>query len=428
MANNRKFRWMRWLILILILAGAGWGIWYFKHREDSAPQYQTATISRGDLTQVVTATGQLNPVLNVQVGSQISGIIQKLGADFNSTVKSNQIIAQLDPATYQANVHQAEGELANAKAALELTQLNANRASELHTNKLISQADFDKAVVDLHQAEAMVKIREAALEKAQVDLSRCTIYAPVDGVVISRSVDVGQTVAASLSAPTLFVIANDLAKMQIDANIAEADIGTVQVGQAVDFLVDAFVYRTFHGKVSQVRNAPITVQNVVTYDTIVDVDNSDLKLKPGMTANVSVIIAKRENALKIPNAAFRFRPPEATAAAAKTNSAPRVEAQPTAARPGPEGESRGGRGNRSGGTASKPDRPMTRTVYILDKSNPDGKPKPVQIKTGINDSISTEVLEGLSEGDVIVSGISSMDSSSRQQPGNPFGGGRVRFR
>ena len=310
MANNRKFSWLKWLMVLLALAGIGWGIWHLTHSEESKPQFLTTAVSRGDLTQVVTATGQLNPVVNVQVGSQISGIIQKLYADFNSQVKSNQLIAQLDPATFQANVHQAEGELANAKAALELAQLNARRAGDLHAGKLISQADYDKAVVDLHQAEAIVKIREAALEKAEVDLSRCTIYAPVGGTVISRNVDIGQTVAASLSAPTLFVIANDLSQMQIDANVSEADIGTIEEGQNATFTVDAFPERKFTGKVRQIRNSPTTVQNVVTYDTVIDVSNPDLKLRPGMTANASVITAQRNGVLKIPNSAIRFKPPE----------------------------------------------------------------------------------------------------------------------
>src|SRR5439155_17299392 len=238
-----------------------------------------------------TATGQLNPVTNVQVGCQISGTIQKLFVDFNSPVTQGQVVAQIDAATYQANLLQAEGDLANAKAALELAQINAGRSKDLFTNKLIPQSDYDQTIANLHQAEATVKIKEAAVQKAKVDLERCTIYSPVDGIVISRSVDVGQTVAASLSAPTLFVIANDLTKMQIDANVAEADIGGVEEGQDVDFTVDAFPNRTFHGKVTQVRNAPITVQNVVTYDTVIGVSNADLKLRPGMTANVSIIVA-----------------------------------------------------------------------------------------------------------------------------------------
>jgi HlyD family secretion protein len=301
----------KWIIILVIIAAAvGGGIWYVQTHQPEAPQYQTAQVTRGDLIQVVTASGQLNPVVNVQVGSQISGIIQKLYADFNTIVKSNQVVAQLDPATFRATVHQAEGDLANAKAVLELAQINARRAADMVKNNLIPQSDNEKAIADLHQAEAQVQIKEASLERAKVDLSRCTIYAPVDGIVISRNVDVGQTVAASMNAPTLFVIANDLSKMQIDSNVSEADVGAVEQGQHVSFAVDAFPNRTFTGKVIQIRNAPITVQNVVTYDTVVEVSNPDLKLKPGMTANISITTGKRTGVLKVPNAALRFKPPE----------------------------------------------------------------------------------------------------------------------
>jgi HlyD family secretion protein len=312
MARNGNSGWIKWTFtLILLGALIGGGVWYVKNRHADAPQYQTVTVTRGDLTQVVTANGQLNPVVNVQVGSQISGNILRLYADYNSLVKSNQVVAQLDPAIYQAIVHQSEGDLANARAALELQQVETKRNETLYKNQLISQSDYDKAVADLHQAQAQVKIKEASLERSRVDLDHCTIYAPVDGIVISRNVDVGQTVAASMNAPTVFVIANDLAKMQIDANVSEADVGTVEEGQAVNFTVDAFPSRTFIGKVTQIRNSPVTVQNVVTYDTVIGVDNPDLKLKPGMTATVSITTAQRTGVLKIPNAALRFKPPEA---------------------------------------------------------------------------------------------------------------------
>src|SRR6266850_4794987 len=273
-----------WLVLLLLIGGGGAAAWYLGNVRDAGPQYLTAPVTRGDLTQVVTATGQLNPVINVQVGSQISGIIQKLFVDFNSEVKEGQIIAQIDPATYRANVRQNEAEVSNAKAALELAQLNAGRAEDLFKKSLIPQSDLDKAVADLHQAEAAVRLKEAGLERAKVDLNRCTVSAPIDGIVLSRHVDVGQTVTASLSAPTFFVIAKDLTHMQIDANVAEADVGGVKVGQSVDFTVDAFPARIFHGKVTQIRNAPTMVQNVVTYDAVIEVDNPDLELKPGMTA------------------------------------------------------------------------------------------------------------------------------------------------
>src|SRR5437667_2306607 len=300
--------------------------------------YLTANVTRGPITQLVTATGTLNPVVNVQVGSQVSGNIAELFADFNSEVKAGQTVAQIDPMLFQAAVTQAEGDVANAQAALELAKVNAERIQKLFIQKNSSQQDLDTANANLHQAEANVKIKQGALDKAKADLDHCTITSPIDGVVISRNVDVGQTVAASLQAPVIFQIANDLTKMQIDSNVAEADVGVVQVGQDVDFTVDAFPMRTFHGKVVQVRNAPITVQNVVTYDTVIGVSNPDLKLKPGMTANVSIIVAHKDNVLQIKNAALPYRPAEATPAELGSRS------------PGPMGaRGSGGRERRTGG-------------------------------------------------------------------------------
>ena len=272
-------------------------------RNGRAENYQVATVTRGAITQAVTATGTLNPVVNVQVGSQVSGNIAKLFADFTSQVKAGQVVAQIDPVLFQATVTQAEGDRANAQAALELAKVNATRTQELFARKTSSQADLDQAMANLHQAEANVKIKQGALNKAKADLDHCTITSPIDGVVISRNVDVGQTVAASLQAPVIFQIANDLTKMQIDANVAEADVGALEIDQDVDFTVDAFPMRTFRGKVVQVRNAPITVQNVVTYDTVIGVSNPDLKLKPGMTANVSIIVAQKDYVFQMKNAA-----------------------------------------------------------------------------------------------------------------------------
>ncbi|HEV2965342.1 MAG TPA: efflux RND transporter periplasmic adaptor subunit [Chthoniobacterales bacterium] len=368
--------------------------------------YQAATVTRGSITQLVTATGTLNPVVNVQVGSQVSGNIQKLFADFNSEVKAGQTVAQIDPALFQAAVTQAEGDLATAQAGLELAKVNATRIEQLFKQKNSSQQDLDAAVAALHQGEGSVKIKQGALDKAKADLDHCTITSPVDGVVISRNVDVGQTVAASLQAPVIFQIANDLTKMQIDSNVAEADVGAVEVGQDVDFTVDAFPTRTFHGKVVQVRNAPITVQNVVTYDTVIGVDNKDLKLKPGMTANVSVIIEHKDNVLQLKNAALRFRPPDAAAAPAPTQ-------------PRPAGSS-GSQGQRPAGAR---ERKPERTVYVLSF----GRPKPVQIKTGISDGIVTEVTEGLKEGDKVVTAELSSPATSSPPPANPFSGQQRRF-
>jgi HlyD family secretion protein len=376
-------------------------------RQGEAANYQTATVTRGPITQAVTATGTLNPVITVQVGSQVSGNIAKLFADFNSQVKAGQVVAQIDPAIFQATVTQAEGDLASAKAALELAKVTAARARELFARKTSSQADVDQAMATLHQAEANVKIKQGALDKAKADLDHCAITSPIDGVVISRSVDVGQTVAASLQAPVIFAIANDLTKMQIDSNVAEADVGVVKIDQNVDFTVDAFPMQTFRGKVVQVRNAPITVQNVVTYDTVIGVSNPELKLKPGMTANVSIAVAHRDDAVQIKNAALRYRPPDATPIETRRMSGDR------GGRPG------GGRGG------SGQEGRAERTVYVL--PNGGTRPQPVQIKTGISDGIMTEVVEGLKEGDRVVTADLTSTAAAPSPPANPFSGGPRRF-
>jgi HlyD family secretion protein len=399
---KRFFPWLALVVSLLIVAFV-----VRQCRNGGAADYQTATITRGPITQAVTATGTLNPVVTVQVGSQVSGNIAELFADFNSQVKAGQVVAQIDPVLFQATVTQAEGDLANAQAALELARVNATRTQELFAKKTSSQADVDQAMANLHQAEANVKIKQGALDKAKADLDHCTITSPIDGVVISRSVDVGQTVAASLQAPVIFAIANDLTKMQIDANVAEADVGVVEIDQNVDFTVDAFPMQTFRGKVVQVRNAPITVQNVVTYDTVIGVTNPELKLKPGMTANVSIIVAHKEDVLQIKNAALRYRPPDATPVETKRTSADR------AGRPG------GGR------SSTAQEGRAERTVYVL----PSGasRPQPVQIKTGISDGIMTEVIEGLKEDDRVVTAELTSTTNAPSPPANPFSGGRRRF-
>ena len=383
-------------------------------RNSGAPTYQTAIITRGPITQAVTATGTLNPVVNVQVGSQVSGNISKLFVDFNSQVRAGQMVAQIDPALFQATVIQAEGDLASAQAALELARINAKRTQDLFARKTSSQADLDQAVANLHQAEANAKIKQGALDKAKADLEHCTITSPIDGVIISRSVDVGQTVAASLQAPVIFQIANDLTKMQIDSNVAEADVGVVKVGQDVDFTVDAFPTQTFHGKVVQVRNAPITVQNVVTYDTVIGVSNPDLKLKPGMTANVSIVSARKEDVLQIKNAALRYRPAEAGSTSSRS-TASQGGSQPEPARRG-ESTVKQGVGGRERTTSE-------RTVYVLSGS----QPKPVQIKTGISDGVVTEVIDGLKEGDRVVTTEMAAKSRPASASANPFSGAPRRF-
>jgi HlyD family secretion protein len=391
----------RFLPLVVIIIGLLILLFAVRQcRQPDAADFQTVPVTRGPLTQVVTATGTLNPVVNVQVGSQVSGNIAKLFVDFNSEVKAGQVVAQIDPALFQATVTQAEGDLANAQAVLELAKVNATRTQALFAQKNSSQQDLDQAMANLHQAEAGVKIKQGALDKAKADLDHCTITSPVDGVVISRNVDVGQTVAASLQAPIIFGIANDLTKMQIDSNVAEADVGVVAVDQDVDFTVDAFPFRTFHGKVVQVRNAPITVQNVVTYDTVIGVGNSDMKLKPGMTANVSIIVAHKDDVLQIKNAAFRFRPADSTPTP-NLSAPPKTAPRGLGARERPRNE---------------------RTIYIL----PPGasRPKPVQIKVGISDGIVTEVQEGLKEGDRVITAAVTSSAASQSPAANPFSGQR----
>ena len=405
-------RFLTWVILIGALLLIAAVVRHF--RDTGAATYQTATITRGPIIQAVTATGTLNPVVNVQVGSQVSGNVSKLFVDFNSQVKAGQVVAQIDPALFQATVTQAEGDLASAQSALELARINAKRTQDLFNRKTSSQADLDQAVASLHQAEANTKIKQGALDKAKADLDHCTITSPIDGVVISRSVDVGQTVAASLQAPVIFQIANDLTKMQIDSNVAEADVGVVQVGQDVDFTVDAFPTQTFHGTVVQVRNAPITVQNVVTYDTVIGVSNPELKLKPGMTANVSIIAARKDNVLQIKNAALRYRPAGAGPAS------PRNTASQGGSRPQP---ARRGEGAIRQGSAGRERTSSERTVYTLSGS----QPKPVQIKTGISDGVVTEVVEGLKEGDTVVTAEMTTKAQPASTPANPFSGGGRRF-
>jgi HlyD family secretion protein len=355
--------------------------------------------------------------------------------------------------------------LANAKAAWELTAINARRAKELVANQLISTAEHDKAVADVNQADAAVKMREALLKKAKVDMERTTIYSPIDGIVISRMVDVGQTVAASFNAPTLFTIANDLRKMQIEAMVSEADVGGIEEGQPVDFSVEAFLGRKFRGEVTQVRYAPATNQNVVTYTTVVQVNNDDLKLRPGMTANASIITGQKQGVLRVPNGALRFRPPEG--ADVKSNTTPQFTKTSGTNETMASGSPNGTGGEVSGQGGERPNReemrrrfenmspeqreqmrarfggegrgfvraqrgpqdgPITRTVYILEKEpgKTQGVLKPVTVKTGISDGATTEVLEGLKEGDVVVTGVNvplagGAAAGQQRPPSTPFG-------
>jgi HlyD family secretion protein len=308
--------------LALLLAVCVVVVFFLIRGKGNGAEYKTAPVTKGDIRSTVTATGTVNAVTTVLVGTQVSGTINHIYVDFNSPVKKGQRIADIDPATFQAQVDQAranvmvaKANVAKAQAALSDSKRTLDRNKQLWERNLIARSDFDSAETNfssnqagVQAAQAQTAQQEAALRLVETNLRNARIISPVDGIVVSRAVDVGQTVAASFQTPTLFTIAQDLTKMQIDTSVDEADIGKIQSNQAVDFTVDTYPDATFKGRVSQVRIAPIAVQNVVTYDVVIKVDNGDLRLKPGMTANVSIITAERSGVLRIPNAALRFRP------------------------------------------------------------------------------------------------------------------------
>jgi len=387
-----------WLAAAVAVAAAAVGLWRWQgSRAKPKVQMDTVAVDRGRIVAKVTATGTLSALVTVQVGSQVSGRIAALYADFNSAVRKGERIAKIDPALFQATVEQAranyvaaQGNLAKARAQAVDAQRQRDRARALAERKLIAQADYDTASSNAEAAQATVEAASgsveqarAALHQAQVNLAYTDILSPTKGVVISRNVDVGQTVAASLQAPTLFVIAEDLAKMQVDTSVAEADVGRLKAGMAASFTVDAYPSEVFRGTVRQIRNAPQTVQNVVTYDAVIDVDNGELKLKPGMTANVTFVYAEKEDVLRVSNAALRFRPTPEMLAAARAGAGS-----------GNAGAARGGQAPARGAEAHD-----QRTIWVLR----DGKPTPVRIRIGISDGSLTEVAEGeVQPGDPVI--------------------------
>ncbi|NJD69504.1 MAG: HlyD family secretion protein [candidate division NC10 bacterium] len=459
--------------VLLVIAGlvvlSGLGGWTYLSRQ-SRTEYRTVALERGTIESTVSATGNPNAVVTVQVGSQISGNIKALYADFNTKVRKGQLVARIDPEIFEAKVNQAKGnrenaraavlnaramlqkteaDIASAKASLEGAKANAAKAkvavldaqiklkSRLNLFKeggisaeerdsaqatydsniaaleaakaqdqaaqfalRAAQAQHDVAVAQLAAAEAQVKQSEAALRQAQIDLDHTYIRAPVDGTVVSRNVDVGQTVAASLQAPTLFLIAQDLTKMQVDTNVDEADIGRVQLGQDATFTVDAFPGEIFKGKVVQIRQAAINIQNVITYNAVVGVANPELKLFPGMTANVTFLVDRRDNVLKIPNAALRFRPPDLKQQQASKEGTVRATAS--------------GGGLKGGGG---------QTVWVLGS---DKQPRPVPGTLGITDGSASELLQGdVKEGDEVIIGVASKEAAGG--PAQPFGQRGPRF-
>ena len=350
------------------------------------PRYETAAVTRGDIQEHVTASGSLSALVSVDVGSQVSGKITHLYADFNSPVHKGQLVAEIDPTVYEAQMQQAQGDLASARADVTLKGQNLQRKKILVPLKAASQLDLDQATAELAQAEATVTIKEAALHSAQANLGYCKITAPVDGIVISRKVDEGQTVIAAMSTPVLFTVAQDITKMNITADISEADIGQVKVGQDVEFGVDAFPNEVFHGKVSQVRKSPTTTQNVVTYQTIIAVANPEQKLFPGMTADVSILVLERDQVLKVPNAALRYSPPDN----ARFSAAPPKQLQRA-----------------------------QQLAYALQADNVTLTPRIV--RTGATDGVVTEILDGLSASDRVVTATAAAGAVSVQF-GPPNGG------
>jgi len=441
--RSRRKLWTLLLIAAGLALAAVFGFGLGGKKSDLT--YETAKVDRGRIIAKVTATGTLSPLVTVQVGSQVSGRIQALYADFNSTVKKGQVVARIDPQFFDAAVQQAkanlsaaEGNLARAKAQATDSQLQYQRAQALAKQNLVAQADLDTAKATADAAAATVKASEgaleqarAALQQAEINLAYTTIFSPTDGVVISRNVDVGQTVAASLQAPTLFTIAEDLRKMQVDSSVAEADVGKLRPGMDATFFVDAYPSERFTGEVRQIRNAPQTVQNVVTYDAVLDVSNPDLKLKPGMTANITFVTAERGDVLRVPNAALRFRPPPEMLARLSPGGA-QDKTGAGGARAGQGGQGRGGGGGQGGferggggGRGSRgtgqgaggsrrgdPVSPDHKVVWVLRND----QPQPVPLRAGVSDGSLTEVAEGeLREGDQVITGVTGGSISSSPQ-------------
>jgi HlyD family secretion protein len=435
-----KQRLLRMLLIAVVVAAAAFGGWYFFLRS-RAPEftYRTVPVERGRVVARVTATGTLSAYVTVLVGSQVSGRVSQINVDFNSPVKKGQLIAKIDPQIFEAalaqsraNLFAAQGNLTKARAQAIDAGRQLARSRSLQAEGIVAQVDLDAAETNEAVAKAQIEAAKGAMEQAraavqqaEINLAYTNIASPIDGVVISRSVDVGQTVAASLQAPTLFTIAQDLRKMQVDTNIAEGDVGKLHPDMAATFLVDAYPNERFKGTIRQIRNAPQTVQNVVTYDAVIDVDNADLKLKPGMTANVTLVYAEREGVITVPNTALRFRAPPALAGSAESGTGSgrgsgrrREAASPPSASPPGSGapaptaqtSAAGMRGGPRGGPRgeSSLDR---RVVWVLRGA----KPERVPVRTGLTDGTVTEILEGdLTEGDAAVVEATSGDEPTKK--------------
>ena len=414
-----------WIVALVVLAGVGFGAWRYQ-KAHAAPDvvWKTVPAEKKKIMAKVTASGTLQATVTVQVGAQVSGRIQKLNADFNTAVKKGQLLAKLDPQLFQAAVEQSNANFLSAKAGVTKAQAQEKdaqlvlaRTKSLFEGSLASASDLQTAETNVVVAKAATEAAQASLSQsgaslhqAQVNLSYCDIFSPIDGTVISRAVDVGQTVAASMSAPVIFTIAEDLHTMQVHTSVAEGDVGRLQAEMDATFTVDAFSGQTFKGKVSQIRNSATTVQNVVTYDAVIDLQNADLKLRPGMTATVTIIYAERDDALSVTNAALRFHLPPEVASAVASGSA-----RERRARPGGSGAPGGGGPPGEGGTER-------RTIYVMRN----GVPEAVRLTTGLSDGTVTEVVNGnLKPGDEVVTDVVISGTPASTAGGAPGGAPRM---
>ncbi|HZW86979.1 MAG TPA: efflux RND transporter periplasmic adaptor subunit [Gallionella sp.] len=375
------------LLLTVAILVATTGGYYLSTGKTPEQRYKLQTVEKGELNQSVSANGTLNPVILVNVGTQVSGTVKKLYVDFNSKVAQGQILMELDDALFSAQVKQSQANVASAAATLDLADANEARARKLFAQEYISQQDLDTSVQAKKAAQAQLQTSRAQLDRDKANLAYSVIRSPVSGVVVARNIDIGQTVAASFQTPTLFQIAQDLSKMQIDSSFAEADIGNIRVGQTVRFNVDAFPNRSFTAEVKQLRLNPTTVQNVVTYDVVIAVDNPEKILLPGMTAYVSIIVAQRHDALLVPNAALRYKPSD-----------------PASAKPDEKRDA----GKRKQDAYSG-------TIYVLRN----GKPMAVAVTLGITDNRNTEIVSGeLKVGDqLIIADVQASDTTSTNGSG-----------
>jgi HlyD family secretion protein len=416
-----------WISGILVAALAGGGAWWYLGKDGKEVQWRTGRVERGDLQVSVTATGTLQALVTVQVGTQVSGPIASIHADFNTEVKKGEVIARLDTTLLHAALEDARSNLARVAAQERQAAEELKRTQALFDRALISQAELDQAMAAAQVAKANLSSARSQVERARINLRYAIITSPIDGIVLSRAVDVGQTVAASFNTPTLFTIAGDLRQMEVKAAVDEADIGRVKAGQKATFTVDAYPEAEFEGTVQQVRLEPKVEQNVVTYDVVIRVPNPDKKLMPGMTANLTIAVTRKEDVMLVPSAALRFRPPREGKAGRGSGGAGGTDGRTWAAggaRKEGGGIARGSSGRSGGkGDAAEGDGMSRGRIFLL----VDGKPTPVRVRTGLTDGSRTEIDGPVEPGAAVLVGI---DGAAAQGAARPFGlqpgGGRRR--